>query len=59
MRDCGICKMCGMSKNKMIVDHIVELKDGGEAFDYNNLETLCVSCHNKKTTEEIQRRNND
>lgn len=36
-------------KIKLVVDHIKELEDYPElAFDADNLETLCVRCHNKK-----------
>ena len=55
-RDGGICQMCGKSEKTMIVDHIQELKDGGEPYSYDNLQTLCKSCHNIKTAKEKQRR---
>jgi len=33
----------------LVVDHIKELEDYPElALDDDNLETLCVNCHNKK-----------
>lgn len=32
------------------VDHIQEIKDGGDMWDENNLQTLCHKCHSKKTT---------
>lgn len=32
-----------------VVDHIVELSDGGAAFELSNLEPLCNQCHNTKT----------
>lgn len=36
-------------KIKLVVDHIKELEDYPElALDPDNLETLCVTCHNKK-----------
>jgi 5-methylcytosine-specific restriction enzyme A len=36
-------------KIKLVVDHIKELEDHPElALDTDNLETLCVMCHNKK-----------
>jgi 5-methylcytosine-specific restriction endonuclease McrA len=35
------------------VDHIVGLRDGGEPFELTNLQTLCGSCHGKKTRIEI------
>ncbi|MEK5524131.1 HNH endonuclease [Heyndrickxia sp. FSL W8-0423] len=36
-------------KIQLVVDHIKELEDHPElALDMENLETLCVNCHNKK-----------
>jgi 5-methylcytosine-specific restriction enzyme A len=36
-------------KIKLVVDHIKELEDHPDlALDDENLETLCVNCHNKK-----------
>ena len=55
-RDGGICQMCGKSEKYMIVDHIKEIKDGGEPYSYDNLQTLCKSCHNIKTAREVANR---
>lgn len=41
---CIICHSAGK-----IVDHIVELSDGGCSLCVDNLQTLCRSCHNVKT----------
>ncbi|WP_461181830.1 HNH endonuclease [Virgibacillus kimchii] len=39
----------GRKKIILVADHIKELEDYPElALDPDNLETLCVSCHNKK-----------
>lgn len=39
----------GRKKIALVVDHIQELEDyPGLALDDENLETLCVRCHNKK-----------
>ena len=32
-----------------IVDHVVEIRDGGEPFSIENLESMCQCCHNTKT----------
>ena len=42
------CRRCG-STNRVIGDHIKELKDGGAPLDPNNIELLCIGCHNRKT----------
>ena len=58
----GLCQMCkdnGLIVDAKIVDHIVELSDGGEELDTDNLIPLCISCHNSKTSIEVKRRNND
>lgn len=39
------------------VDHIVALKDGGDPWNWNNLQTLCALHHNRKTKLENERRN--
>ncbi len=43
------CIRCGRVAN--LVDHIIEIKDGGAAYDINNLQSMCTSCHNTKTFE--------
>jgi 5-methylcytosine-specific restriction enzyme A len=35
--------------HRMFADHIIELKDGGSAFDPNNGQCLCSSHHVRKT----------
>ncbi len=37
------------------VDHIVPLVDGG-SFDFENLQTLCIPCHTRKTADEARAR---
>ena len=49
-----LCKICG--KPAKIVDHIVEIKDGGAKLSLNNLQSLCISCHNSKTKTEKAKR---
>jgi 5-methylcytosine-specific restriction protein A len=41
------CAMCNGSANQ--VDHILPINDGGERLDPANLQSLCISCHSKKT----------
>lgn len=40
-----------MVKKADLVDHIRERSDGGEDYDFDNLQSLCRSCHEKKTKE--------
>jgi len=42
-----ICKMCGHIAT--IADHIEEISDGGAKYDLDNLQSLCLPCHNAKT----------
>jgi len=56
VRDAARCVQCD-SKENLVVDHIEELKDGGDAYALNNLETLCKACHSIKTHEEKRKRN--
>lgn len=44
------CVECGHLAEQ--VDHIHPLNDGGAAFDEKNLQSLCRSCHSKKTYKE-------
>lgn len=49
-----LCIMC--SHPASIVDHIVEIQDGGAKLSLTNLQSLCTSCHNTKTQEQKQHR---
>lgn len=49
---CLHCEQYGIITAGYIVDHIVEIEDGGAIFDINNLQHLCKSCHNAKTARE-------
>ena len=54
----GRCQVpgCGRIERGMIVDHIVELKDGGVPLDRSNARLMCRSHHNQKTDTERARR---
>ncbi len=39
------------------VDHIIEIKDGCDPYDMNNLQSLCPRHHNVKTGKEKSKRN--
>ena len=54
-----LCKKCeshGLTVLADVVDHRLPLKDGGEPFDEDNTQSLCHSCHNRKTAEERKKR---
>lgn len=51
--DGGLCQHCGC-KRGYIVDHIVEIdpdniNDPGITLNHDNLQYLCLECHNTKT----------
>ena len=54
----GRCQVpgCGRIERRMIVDHIVELKDGGGPLDRSNVWLTCRSHHNLKTIAERAKR---
>ena len=53
MKECGgLCQEClkkGFIVKAEVVDHIIEIKDGGCVFCLDNLQCLCKRCHAKKT----------
>lgn len=53
---CVMCAQYDIVTPATVVDHIVEIKDQGDPFDPNNLQSLCAACHNKKTGKEARKR---
>lgn len=50
--------MCELSDIIMpgdCVDHIKRIEDGGAKWDWSNLQTLCNSCHARKSGQEAHR----
>ena len=54
----GRCQVpgCGRIERGMIVEHIVELKDGGAPLDRSNARLMCREHHNQKTILERAKR---
>ena len=50
--DSGYCRNCGVYSNKWQADHIFPVFLGGAACGLDNLQTLCVDCHKKKSYTE-------
>ena len=48
---CEHCEEFGVAKPVEEVDHVIELEDGGEVWNINNLQSLCKRCHIIKTEE--------
>ncbi|MCK4787508.1 MAG: HNH endonuclease [Desulfobacteraceae bacterium] len=60
---CEECLKDGRIIPAKVVDHITPIKQGGNKYDSDNLQSLCISCHNRKSVEEGSRfgkgKNND
>lgn len=65
--DCDICKAMFKEQYRTIagkvvrtqgieIDHVKPISEGGNAFDYDNLQMLCPTCHKRKTIKEINMR---
>ena len=52
---CRECKKNGKFTKATMVDHIVPIKQGGSPLDDNNLQSLCWSCHSRKSAQEGSR----
>src|SRR4051812_43343842 len=52
----GRCQVAGCNRRGHIVDHIVELKDGGAPLDRSNVRLMCAPHHNRKTAAERAKR---
>ncbi len=50
-----LCAECGKATGEHL-DHITPLADGGEPYHPDNLQSLCQSCHSKKTRRETRNR---
>ena len=54
------CVDCYKERNNFTLgshcDHITAIKDGGDRHDHSNLQTLCESCHNRKSAQEGNKR---
>ena len=55
-KKCTVCGFKGDYFNPLQVDHIREFAAGGDLWDENNLQVLCLKCHKRKTAEFNARR---
>jgi 5-methylcytosine-specific restriction enzyme A len=53
---CERHKRRNVLRRAQLVDHVVALADGGARLAWDNLESLCRSCHGYKTADELRRR---
>jgi 5-methylcytosine-specific restriction enzyme A len=49
---CVHCEANGVITPGTVADHIIPINKGGEKFNENNIQTLCESCHNRKSAGE-------
>ena len=49
---CVECSNNGRVTLAKVVDHIHSVRLGGDKWDIDNLQSLCESCHNTKTSKE-------
>lgn len=49
---CVHCEERGLVTAVQEVDHIKPLRFGGAKFDFDNLQSLCKSCHGRKSGKE-------
>lgn len=50
-----LCKHCedkGITEIATVVDHIIAINRGGDKLNEDNFQSLCESCHNKKSSSE-------
>ena len=52
---CERCKMKGLLKPATEVHHRIAVRDGGDPFDVDRLESLCKPCHSRESAESGQR----
>ncbi|MEN6624120.1 MAG: HNH endonuclease signature motif containing protein [Smithella sp.] len=55
---CEQCEREGLLIPVDVVDHIVEIKDGGARLSEENAMSLCHKCHNLKSAGERRKRKN-
>ena len=51
---CRECKKKGDRKEATVLDHIHPVRLGGDVWDESNLQPLCKSCHNRKSSLEAK-----
>lgn len=51
---CRHCTAAGRVTLALEVDHVVPLAAGGAPLDPNNLQSLCIPCHQAKTLRDMK-----
>ena len=57
-RDNFTCVCCGQKEHAphsdLVGDHKIPIAIGGDEWDLNNIQTLCIACNKKKTSEDLK-----
>ncbi len=51
---CAVCKIRYDDDSLLIGDHIVSIACGGDEWDINNVQTLCIECNKEKTRKDMK-----
>ncbi len=54
----GNCPLCGIWRNRLVIDHIIPRHKGG-THERSNLQFICANCHQDKTEVEMRERHKD
>jgi 5-methylcytosine-specific restriction protein A len=54
---CEDCLVFDILTPMAVVDHKVEIEDGGDLYNPDNFRSLCHGCHNRKTAKSKKKRN--
>jgi len=49
-----VCEIC-LKEKATTADHVIPVKQGGAPLDITNLQSLCGSCHSRKSIQEGSR----
>lgn len=49
---CRECAKQGRTTPATVADHIIPIRQGGEIWDLDNIQSLCHACHQRKTIKE-------
>lgn len=52
-----VCEMEGCTQPSKYTDHIKPISEGGDIWNEQNLQALCVSCNAKKTAKQSKKGN--
>ena len=53
---CAECEKNGKIVPGEVTDHIIPISQGSDTWDKDNLQRLCINCHNTKSRKERKKR---